>query len=378
MPDTRPGSVFDKNGVCGACRAYEKRKHVDWKERWAQLKQLCDKYRRSDGYYDCIVPVSGGKDSHSQVKIIKEDMKMNPLLITIGDPFTMTEAGKHNFKNIGEVFGCDHMKFSMSPKMLKKAARVGFEESANPIEFIEAACYTMVQKLAVQLKIPLVFFGENPEYQYGTTEEDKWLANDYIKKGLDWGIFKTIDVNYWQKQGISLKELNTFVPPSQEEMDLVQPKIVFMSYFLPWSATENLEIAKKYGFIDLTHEWKRDGLVEDFEQIDSVAYMVHFWLKYPKFGFQRTSDIVSRRVREGRLNKEEAKRLIMENDHKLDRKALDDFLNFTGYTHKEFWDIVEKFWNKDIFEKIDGVWQLKDPVYKGLRDELKKDSLKSV
>jgi len=366
MPDTRPGSIFDEKGVCGACRSYEKRKDVNWKSRMAELKKLCDEHRRDDGYYDCIVPVSGGKDSHTQVKIIKEDMNMNPLLITVGDPFSRTKAGRHNFENLGKVFNCDHILFSLSPAMLKKAMRIGFEESANPIEFVEAACYTVVQKLAVNMNIPLVFFGENPEYQYGTTEEDKWLANEYIDKGLDWGIFKTIDVKYWSKKGIPKKELNAFIPPTKEEYTRVKPKIVFMSYFMPWSATENLEVAKKYGFRDLAHEWKRAGFIEDFEQVDSVAYMVHFWLKYPKFGFQRTSDIASRRVREGKLSKEDAKKLIMDNDHMLDRRALDDFIQFAGYSHKEFWDVVEKFWNKDLFHKVDGEWKLKNPVYKDL------------
>lgn len=133
-----------------------------------------------------------------------------------------------------------------------------------------------------------------------------------------------------------------------------------MSYFYPWSSVSHLSIAKKYGFRDLFNEWKREGYIEDFEQIDSVAYMVHLWLKYPKFGFQRTSDIASRRVREGLISLEEAKKFIRENDYKLDQRAMEDFIKFLKYTPKQFWEIVEKFWNRNIFEKIDGIWKLKE------------------
>ena len=87
--------------------------------------------------------------------------------------------------------------------------------------------------------------------------------------------------------------------------------------------------------------------------------MIHLWLKYPKFGFQRTSDIASRRVREGVITLEQAKELIKENDPKIDQRALDDFITFLGYTSKEFWEITEKYWNKNLFEKIDGIWKLK-------------------
>jgi len=362
MPDTRPGSIFDENGVCQACLNYEKRKSVDWDKRWRELVDLCDKYRRSDGRYDCIIPVSGGKDSCFQTYVLKEKMGMNPLLVTVGNPFTWTKAGWHNFRNIGEAFNCDHYLFNMNTDMLRRVMRIAFNEFANPLMFVEAAAYTVALKMAVNYDIPLVNFGENPEYEYGTTNKDHYSGNEYVKQGLPYGIFKTINIDYWRSKGISIRELNAFVPPTQEQLNKVRPNVTFLSYFIPWSSTRNLEVARRYGFRDLTHEWKREGYIEDFEQIDSVAYLVHLWLKYPKFGFQRILDVASRYVREGLLSLSEAKELIEKNDYKLDQRALDDFLNFTGYSTKEFWDIVEKFWNRDIFEKVDDVWQLKNPM----------------
>ena len=368
MPDTRPGSIFDDKEVCQACINYEKRKIINWKERKKELRKLCDKYRREDGYYDCVIPVSGGKDSHFLVYTMKEEMGMNPLLITVGDPFTKTEAGLRNFRNLGDTFGCDHILFDLSIDLFRRVTRIAFEELGNPLMFIEAAIYTVPVKMAIPFGIPLIVYGENSAYEYGTTDKESYSAMETISR-----IFKSIDIDFWLQRGVSRKEVNAIIPPTKKELEEIQPEPIFMSFFSPWSSTKHLGVVKRYGFRDLTHEWKREGCIEDFEQIDSVAYMVHLWLKYPKFGFSRTSDIASRRVREGTLSLSQAKKLIMEHDHKLDQRAMDDFINFLGYTPKQFWDTVERFWNREIFEKVDGVWQLRDSVYKDLIKDISKN-----
>jgi N-acetyl sugar amidotransferase len=366
MPDTRPGSIFDAGGVCQACHNYERRKTIDWKKRREELEKICAKHRREDGYYDSVIPVSGGKDSHFLVHTLKAEMGMNPLLITVGDPFTKSKAGASNFSNLGKTFNCDHIRFCISPDLFRRATRIAFEESGEPLRFVEAALYTAPTKLALKLGIPLVVYGENSSYEYGSADREGPSALESIS-----GVFKAIDVDFWLKKGISKKEVNAIVPPAGDELERVKPEIIFMSYFSPWSSTSHVEIARRCGFRDLSGEWKREGCIEDFEQIDAIGMMVHQWLKYPKFGYQRASDIASRRVREGRLDLSEAKRLIMENDHRLDPRALADFIGFLGYTEKEFFDIVERFWNMEIFEKADGKWKPKNPVYKDLIKEEK-------
>jgi len=358
MPDTRPGSIFDEECVCQACRNYERRQTVDWEKRFEELKTLCDKYRRTDGYYDCLIPVSGGKDSHYQVYVLKEQMGMNPLLITVGDPFTKTQAGSSNFRNLGDTFGCDHILFNLSVDLSRRVTRIAFEEHGEPLRFLEAAIYTVPLKMAIWLRIPLVVFGENAAYEYGTTDKENYSALEGILR-----IFNAIDIDFWLQRGVSIKETNAILAPTEEELEAARLDPIFLSHFSPWSSTKQLEIARRYGFKDLAHEWKREGCFEDFEQIDSVAYMVHLWLKYPKFGFQRASDIASRRVREGLLSLAEAKKLIAEHDHKLDQLAMQDFINFLGYTSRQFWDIVDRFWNPEIFEKVNGIWQMKNAIY---------------
>jgi hypothetical protein len=133
-----------------------------------------------------------------------------------------------------------------------------------------------------------------------------------------------------------------------------------MSYYMPWDDEHNMHIAKAYGFRDLQNEWDRQGCIESYAQIDSVGYMVHLWLKYPKFGFARTSDIASRWVRKGMITRDKAMELVGENDYKLDQRALIDFCECLGYSEREFWAITERFWNKDIFAKSNGRWRFRD------------------
>jgi N-acetyl sugar amidotransferase len=365
IPDTRPHIIFNEDGICQACKNHEKGIATDWNLRWKELESLCDKHRREDGYYDCIIAVSGGKDSHFITYTLKERLGMNPLLVCVADPFTHSEVGKHNLYNLGEAFGCDFIIFNISQLTFKKATKIGFEELGEPLRFIEAAIYTAPFKISVALNIPLIAFGENSSFVYGTSIEDDYSAMRFIKAGHSSAgekLGKEIE-DFWIERGFSRKELNAIVPPSKEELERVKPEPIFLSYFVHWDDERNYLIAKRYGFKDLHHEWHREGSIESYAQIDSLAYFVHLWLKYPKFGFSRATDIACRWIRKGKITREEGIKLVMHQDHRLDERSLYDFLNFMGYTAKEFWDIVEKFWNGEIFEKSDGLWRLKNTLW---------------
>lgn len=329
MPDTRPGSRFVA-GVCGACRNFDKRAEIDWKEREAQLDEILDGYRGS-GQYDVLCPVSGGKDSH---RIVHEMVNrgMRPLLLTVTDSFTHTQAGTHNLRNLITKFNLNHLTYTISHDLFVRATRHAFEKTGEALKFVEYAIYTIPYKIAQAMGIGLVTFGENSAYEYGSVEENSSEATPVIHAMIDAMVGQ---IPFWHEGGISGEEVLSLTAPKLET-----PRVIYMSYFFPWSSMDNLAIARRYGFKDLSGEWKRDGTIEDFEQIDSMAYMVHLWLKYPKFGFQRVSDIASRRVREGYLTLDEAKKRIADYDSRLDRKALKDFCQTLGYTEAEFWRIV--------------------------------------
>lgn len=349
LPNTAPNVLFDHD-LCMACINYDKRALIDWDERHSILKNICSQNTKTN-YYDCVVPVSGGKDSHYIVYVIKEKMGMNPLLVTVGDPFTKTKAGTHNYNNLSEMFNCDQVVYNISRNLFRRVTRSAFEKLGEPLKFVELVIYMMPFKIAAMMNIPLVVFGENSAYEYGYVCVDNYSAN----KNID-NMFSSCDYNFWIENGVTMEEMNSIAPLKS---GIKMPEVVYMSHFYPWSSTNNLNVARRYGFVDLSNEWKRLGYIDDFEQIDSMAYLIHLWMKYPKFGFQRTTDIVSRRIREGLLTKEQGLDIINRYDHEVDPLALNDFISFLGYTYSEFWDVVENWWNKDIFVKIDGIWRMK-------------------
>lgn len=336
MPDSRPGSRF-VDGVCGACRNFATRKEIDWDERGRELEDVLSQFR-GDRPYDCIIPVSGGKDSHRLVKEIVE-RGMRPLLVTVTDSFSHTTAGVHNLRNLITKYNLNHWQYTISHDLFVRATRWAFEQTGEALKFVEYAIYTVPYMLAQQMGIGLVVFGENSSFEYGSTENNTYVANPHLND-----MVRKIESEYefWAEGGIGVDEVDTIKPKVVD-----YPLVMYMSYFIPWSSVDNYEIAKELGFKDLEGEWDRLGTIENFEQIDSYAYMVHLWLKYPKFGFQRVADIASRRVREGRLSLEEAKDLIDRKDKELDPAALADFCRVCGYTEHEFWEVINKApWRK--------------------------------
>jgi len=358
IPDTRPGIKFNKEGICYPCLAAEKKKHTNWGQRQEEFKALLDKYRRKDGYYDCIIPVSGGKDSHYQTYILKEIYGMNPLLVCVSDPFTHTNVGEHNLRNLSETFKCDLMIYSPNPATMRKMIRLAFENFGSPNWPIDLAIYSIPLKIAHSLNIPLVVYGENVAYEYGGPDaKETYSARDQIEND----VVKPIDWNWWHEHGISREEVEFIKYPTPEIVANLEP--IYLSYFYPWDGYKNYLLAKRFGFRDANGEWNREGFIENYDQIDTLGYVVHPWLKYPKYGHARATDIACNWIRNGYITRDKGIKIVKENDHKLDPKALDDFLRFTGYSDREFWEIVEKFWNRNIFERTDIGWKLKDPIW---------------
>lgn len=364
MPDTRPGIVFDEEGVCSACRAFEKRSIIDWDARWKEFEQLCNKYRRHrKDEYDCAIAVSGGKDSHYQVHLMKNVMHMNPILFSVEDNFTMTEAGKHNLRNISEEFGCNIISIKPDRKAQKKLMRYMFEKYGKPTWYIDRLIYTYPLKMALQFNTPLLVYGENVSYEYGGNGAiETYSAKDQINNGVAMGIDEEELI---KNAGVRMEDLILTKALNCEQLERLDP--IYISYFAPWNSVANYQLAKKHGFHDLTHEWNRTHHVENFDQVDSYAYLVHSWMKYPKFGHQSATDYASRFVRYGLISREEAIQLVKEHDHALDPKCVRDFCDFCGYTEAEFWKIVDSFYNKELFERNKyGEWELKTPIWKEL------------
>jgi N-acetyl sugar amidotransferase len=336
---------------------------VNWASRWRELEQLADKYRGSNGdYYDCIVTVSSGKDSYYQVHTMKERLGLNPLLVSI-DNFSWTETGRLNAQNMSEVFGCDLHLLSLSRRIAKKMVRKAFEYQLIPMWYWDRAVYTYPLQVAIRFGIPLIVYGENISYEYGGAQtEETHSAIDQINNDAA----KPVPWDVWLDDEIQMKDLNPLINPSPEEIEASQLEPIYLSYFVPWDGYAHFEIAQEFGFKSLEEEWVREGLSENYDQIDTIGYNVHPWFKFIKFGHQHNTDVLSLWVRSGRMTREEAVQLVKEREHVLDQRMLKDFLEFTGYTEEEFWQVVDRFVNREILEKQDGVWRVKSAVVKAL------------
>ncbi len=362
MPDTRPGIQFDEHGVCTACNHYEGRKNIDWEARFAEFKALCDKYRgcNGPGGYDCAVAASGGKDSHFQVYMLKEVMGMNPIIFTVEDNFPMTNAGVHNLKNISEEFGCTLISCKPNIKAQKALMRKFFEEAGRPTWYLDRLIYTFPLHMAAKFNTALLCYGENVSYEYGGAEDKETYS---AKSQIENGVAVDIPTEQLLIEGkVSKNDLSLLSAPAPEDMAKLDP--FYLSYFTPWSSYKNYQLAKSRGFRDLTHEWDRTHHAENFDQIDSRAYLVHSWMKYPKFGHAAATDYTARYIRYGLMTREEAIPIIKERDGSLDPLSVRDFCNFCGYRESEFWAIVDKFYNRNLFDKDPtGRWVLKEPIW---------------
>jgi N-acetyl sugar amidotransferase len=352
----RPGIKF-KDGICNPCLNEKKKDYIDWDARKALLEILCDKYRKNDGSHDCIIAVSGGKDSYFQVKTMKEDMNMNPLLITVEDNYELTEAGKHNIKNMSEEFSCDIFSFKPNINVQKQITRHTFEKYLKPTYYIDRLIYTLPFHMAIKFKIPLLIYGENISHEYGGIDDKETpSAMDQVENGVASGI----SIKEFEELGIPKKELNFLNFPSLKEIQNLQLHPIYLSYYYRWNDYKNYMLARSRGMKDLSGEWRRTHHIDDFTQVDSYGYVVHSWCKFPKFGHQYASDLASRMVKIGLINREKAIKLVRKHDHNLDNKTIDDFCRFAAYSRKEFFEIIEKWYNPDLFFKNkNNKWELK-------------------
>jgi N-acetyl sugar amidotransferase len=321
--------------TCVACARAKAAKSIDWNARFNELEKLCDRHRKHDGSPDVIVPVSGGKDSHYQVWLLRR-LGMHPLLVTVRDCFGGTEAGAHNLANL-EQLACGLITWRQNPVTMKKMAREAFERYACPTWPIDMAIYAVPPRIAAQHKIPLIVYGENISWTYGGSgAKDEPSAMAQIHND----VVRPLDIEVDDESRIALR------PYDGQD---IEP--VYLSYYTPWDGRKNYELAKSIGFRDANEEWDRDGCCENYDQIDSKGYMVHPMLKWVKFGAARVSDVASNWIRNGYITREAGVDLVREREGYIDLTAIEDFCETLGYSSAEFTDIVERHRNPHLFQR---------------------------
>ena len=364
MPDTRPGLTFDDNGICAACINFEKQKTTNWDNRLKELRILCDKYRNSNGNgYDCAIAVSGGKDSHFQTYIMKEVMKMNPILISVGN-MDWTETGRKNLENLSDTFSCEIISMQPNWHVNRILTRKAFEERGQPSWYLDSLIYAFPYRMAMQLGVKLLVYGEDVNYTYGGKYKVE-TPSAMLQSSND--VVQPYSKEWLKDNEITEKDLYSSIPPSIEECTKYGLNPIYLSYFVPWNSVHNYEVAKRWGFRHLGHEYEREGSIDNYDQIDSLSYLLNPYLKYLKFAHSVATDNASRWIRYGIKTRDEMIPIVEEIDKRLDQGIVDKFCEFIKISPREFWRIMDRWYNREFFEQDKyGVWHPKFKVGTGL------------
>lgn len=350
LPDTKPGLTLDGEGICNACRNYEIREAIDWEKRKKELELILEKYRSKDGSnWDCIVPVSGGKDSTYQVIKILE-LGMNPLCVT-ATTCDLSDIGRKNIENIKSM-GVDYIEFTSNKVVRSKLNKIGLEQVGDISWPEHAGIFTMPVRAAVQYNIPMIIWGENPQNEYGgpaSSNQKNILDREWLNKFG--GLLGIDSSDLIGKEGIERKHIIPYIYPSDEELRRVGITGLFLGYYIPWDGYTNALISENHGFT--TYNKIVEGSAVDYENLDNYQTGIHDYFKFLKFGFGRATDITSLHIRRGRLTREEGLEIVKKQDGKFPwsylGKSLEDILEKIDVEVEEFIEICDRFTNKDIF-----------------------------
>lgn len=356
---TRPRITFDDRGWCNACQWMEEKKTLDWSKRQVELENLIKKYKSTTGNFDCIVPVSGGKDGSYVAYQLKHKYGMTPLCVTVR-PALSLEIGDKNLLNF-IYSGYDHVHITPNPKVLDRLNKYGFIEKGFPYYGWLIAIHTAVIKTAVNFKIPLLFYGEDGEIEYGGSTESKYnplYGIEYMKKiYLEGGHGKVFD-RIKEDGDISDADLTFFNFPDQNEISDNELSFTHWSYFESWDSYRNYVVAKEQCGLIEKDEGNLDTFT-NFSQNDQALYALHAYLMYLKFGFGRATQDAGIEIRRGAMTRDQALNLVKMYDNSYPESLINTYLEYYKMTKEEFDAVLDKYANKDLFEKIDGIWQPK-------------------
>ncbi len=365
QPDTRPGILFDDNQVCYACKYEESKASIDWAAREAELKGFAEEAKaeakKRGNVYDCVIGVSGGKDSTFQAVYAKEKLGLNPLLINCM-PDEITEIGRKNIENLNNL-GFDIISVRPNPIVAKKLARKSFFERGNIIAASEYCLWASAYIMAVKFNIPLIIQGENAALTLGTAKNQETTGNAFAVMQLETLRGASVDSFIDPANNITEKDVFLYRIPTVEEMEAKGIRAVFLQYYAKeWSQVNNADFAVARGLTGRSEELHDLGRYRRYSALDCDLQIPNQMIKYLKFGFGFTTDEVCYDIREGRLSREDAKWYVNEYDGKCGEQYIDMACKYLDITKEEFWEVVDRYVNKDLFEKKNDKWTPKFTV----------------
>lgn len=352
MPDTKPDLFLDDAGVCNACRSYEKRVEIDWDARKEELLQVLERYRHRDGSnWDCIVPVSGGKDSTYQVVRMLQ-LGLNPLCVT-STTCDLAPLGRRNIENLKHL-GVDYVEVSPNPRVRATLNRIGLTQVGDISWPEHVGIFTIPVRAAVQFNVPLIVWGENSQNEYGgpAAAADNHVLNRRWLEEFG-GLLGLRVSDLIGLEGLEAKHLINYTYPSDEELARVGVTGLFLGHYLPWDGLSNALIAQSNGF--QTYDKVVEGSMVNYENLDNHQTGIHDYFKFLKFGFGRATDLACLHIRRGRLTRQDGLDAVRRLDGRFPSeylgKPLDDILRPLEMTVDDFVRVCDKFTNKKIFKR---------------------------
>lgn len=350
MPETKPDLHIDGDGICSACRYFDSREEVDWDSRRAELVTILDRFRSPDGSnYDCLIPVSGGKDSTSQA-IRMLELGMNPLCVTATTDM-LSAIGRRNIENLKRL-GVDYVEVTTNPVVRRRINRLALTQVGDISWPEHVAIFTVPVRIAVQMEIRLIVWGENSQDEYGGP------AGAAINNALDrrWleefgGLLGLRVSDLIGQDGIQARDLIQYTYPSDADLHKVGVTGIFLGYYLPWDGYGNALSAQAHGFE--TYHKTVEGSLVNYENLDNLQTGIHDYFKYLKYGFGRATDLACLHIRRGRLRRREALSLVRRHDGIFPATYLgtpiEDVLEEIDMGLDEFIKVCDRFTNRKLF-----------------------------
>ena len=349
QPDTRPNTVFSFEGICPACNYFEALNQVDWQERFEILQDILSRHPRKRGqFHDCIIGVSGGKDSTRQALFLRDKMGINPLLVCVSyPPEQVTERGVSNLSNLINL-GFDVVVSSPAPQTWMKLKQEGFHRFTNSFRSTEMALFASVPQIAIKYGIKLILWGENPGLQLGdmkTLGRTGYDGNSLrymntLSSGLDWML----------ECGFEKSDLVSYVYPEAEEFEKHDLQIVYLGWFLgDWSLVNNAGYACANGIEIRTDGVEKTGDLFGVTALDEDFTPINQLIKYYKFGFGRVTDYVNEEIRLGRISRDAGIKLVEKYDDAHNEAYIKSYCNYLDISVESFWEKVKVSTNKHLF-----------------------------
>jgi len=350
-PHTKPDLGFDDEGVCSACRAYENRTEIDWAARENEFLKIVEEYRSKDGSnYDCLVPVSGGKDSTYQVLRLLEH-GMNPLCVT-GTTCSLSEIGRRNIDNLKSL-GVDYIEVSMNPRVRHKINKLSLEQIGDISWPEHVTIFTVPVRVAVNYGIRLIVWGENSQNEYGgpaTSQESKHLDRRWLEEFG--GLLGMRVSDLIGQEGITQRDLIQYTYPTNEELARVGVTGIFLGHYFPWDGLSNMLISQANGFE--TYPNNVEGALLNCENLDNYQAGLHEYFMFLKFGFARATAQANLQIRRGRMSRKLAIDVVSKIEGKYPStflgRPLKSILDEIGMSQEAFDRACDRFTNKRIFK----------------------------